>query len=61
MQGERVHEDLTDQNEEERRLDREWYGMDEGQDEYHNAFRFRMIYYYMNMYTFFIFFLVLAL
>jgi len=36
--GERVHEDLADQNEEERRLDREWYGMDEGQDEYHNAF-----------------------
>ena len=25
-------------NEEEKRLDREWYGMDEGQDEYHNAF-----------------------
>jgi len=23
---------------EEKRLDREWYGMDEGQDEYHNAF-----------------------
>ena len=25
-------------NDEEKRLDREWYGMDEGQDEYQNAF-----------------------
>jgi hypothetical protein len=28
-----------EREEEEKRLDREWYGMDEGQDEYHNAFR----------------------
>ena len=30
--------DMDQYNEEEKRLDRDWYNMDEGQDEYHNAF-----------------------
>ena len=35
---ERAPVDMETYNDEEKRLDREWYGMDEGQDEYHNAF-----------------------
>jgi len=36
--GQKVNTDDTEYVDEEKRLDREWYGMDEGQDEYHNAF-----------------------
>jgi len=36
--GEKGHKDDVEYVDEEKRLDREWYGMDEGQDEYHNAF-----------------------
>ena len=35
--GQKVNNDDTEYVEEEKRLDREWYGMNEGQDEYHNA------------------------
>ena len=35
---EREPVDMDTYNDEEKRLDREWYGMDEGQDEYQNAF-----------------------
>merc|ERR1719430_1183987 len=36
--GEKGLKDDVEYVDEEKRLDREWYGMDEGQDEYHNAF-----------------------
>ena len=38
MKKEREPVDMDQYNEEEKRLDRDWYNMDEGQDEYHNAF-----------------------
>jgi len=37
-ESKRDKKDDTEYISEEKRLDREWYGLDEGQDEYHNAF-----------------------